>query len=111
MFFISSYADIEVHRTMIEDQVRTDAYHKAILQEPSFIKDKVVCDVGCGSGILSMFCAQAGAKKVYAIDASRIAKQAQKVISANGFDNVITGKLLLNLHFLQLLRNFLYFVI
>ena len=76
---------------MIEDQVRTDAYHKAIMQTPSLIKDKVVCDVGCGSGILSMFCAQAGAKKVFAIDASKIALQAKKVIAANGFDHIITG--------------------
>lgn len=89
--FLSSYADTEVHRTMIEDHVRTEAYHRAIGQEPSFIKGKVVCDVGCGSGILSMFCAQAGAKKVYAIDASQIAVQAKKVVAANGFDDIITG--------------------
>uniref|UniRef100_A0A2P2I0J6 Protein arginine N-methyltransferase 6 n=1 Tax=Hirondellea gigas TaxID=1518452 RepID=A0A2P2I0J6_9CRUS len=88
--YFDSYADTEVHRTMIEDHVRTDAYHKAIMQDPSFIKDKVICDVGCGSGILSMFCAQAGAKKVYAIDASKIATQAKKVIESNGFENIIT---------------------
>jgi len=88
--YFDSYSDIEVHRTMIEDQVRTDAYRKAIMSNPSFIKDKVVCDVGCGSGILSMFCAQAGAKKVYAIDASAIAKQAEIVIKSNGFQDIIT---------------------
>ena len=38
-----------------------------------------------------MFCAQAGAKKVFAIDASKIALQAKKVIAANGFDHIITG--------------------
>ena len=79
---------------MIEDQARTDTYLKAIKQDPSFIKDKVVCDVGCGSGILSMFCAQAGAKKVYAIDASKIVHLARKAIKENGFADIITGNMI-----------------
>lgn len=77
---------------MIEDQVRTDTYQKAIMQDPSFIKGKVICDVGCGSGILSLFCAQAGAKKVYAIEASQIAKLAKKSVVTNGFEDIITGE-------------------
>jgi type I protein arginine methyltransferase len=47
-------------------------------------------DVGAGSGILSLFAAQAGAKKVYAIEASRSAANARKLIAANNFDRVIT---------------------
>jgi protein arginine N-methyltransferase 1 len=48
-------------------------------------KDKVVLDVGCGTGILSMFAAKAGAKHVIGIDMSNIIDQAQKIIEANGF--------------------------
>lgn len=46
-------------------------------------------DVGCGSGILSLFAAQAGAKKVYAIEASNMAKHARTLIESNGFSHVI----------------------
>ena len=47
-------------------------------------------DVGCGSGILSLFAAQAGAKRVYAVEASSMAISARKLVKANGFDDIIT---------------------
>lgn len=46
-------------------------------------------DVGCGSGILSLFAAQAGAKKVYAVEASNMAVYARKLVKANGFEGII----------------------
>jgi len=53
-------------------------------------KDKTVLDVGCGTGILSMFCAKAGAKHVYAVDCSDIINQAKQIILDNHFDDKIT---------------------
>jgi type I protein arginine methyltransferase len=47
-------------------------------------------DVGCGTGILSMFSSQAGAKHVYAVDCSSIIEQAQQIIDINGFSDKIT---------------------
>jgi histone-arginine methyltransferase CARM1 len=42
---------------MLQDYVRTEKYKDAILNNPSDYKNKVVLDVGCGSGILSLFAA------------------------------------------------------
>uniref|UniRef100_H2YHG7 Protein arginine N-methyltransferase 6 n=1 Tax=Ciona savignyi TaxID=51511 RepID=H2YHG7_CIOSA len=82
--YFESYADITVHEEMLGDDVRTNTYKKAIFNCYQSFKDKVVLDVGAGTGILSCFCAQAGARKVYAIEASNIAEQAKKVVETNG---------------------------
>lgn len=68
--YFQAYAHVAVHEEMINDQVRTETYRAAIQQCQDLIQDKVVLDVGCGTGILSLFCA-----KVYAVDASEIALQ------------------------------------
>lgn len=45
---------------MLQDSQRTGTYRQAMLLNPEDFKDKVVLDVGCGTGILSIFAAQAG---------------------------------------------------
>uniref|UniRef100_M8BP42 Protein arginine N-methyltransferase domain-containing protein n=1 Tax=Aegilops tauschii TaxID=37682 RepID=M8BP42_AEGTA len=70
-------------------RVRTDAYREAIMLHQKFIEGKVVMDVGCGTGILSVFCARAGAKRVYAVDASEIATQASEIVKANNLADKI----------------------
>ena len=53
------YAEFEVHRTMIRDRVRTEAFQRAI---DSVVRPgDTVLDVGAGSGILSVFAARAAA--------------------------------------------------
>ncbi len=51
---------------MLADHNRMAAYHAAIMGNADAFKDKVVMDVGTGSGILAVWAAQAGAKRVYA---------------------------------------------
>lgn len=44
---------------MLKDTVRTRSYQNAIQGISHLIKGKIVLDVGCGTGILSLFAAQA----------------------------------------------------
>jgi len=87
--YFDSYADIAVHEEMLSDEVRTNAYKNAIYALADRIKNKVVLDVGAGTGILSVFCAKAGAKKVYAVEASNIAQEAKKVVKLNGVESQV----------------------
>jgi len=54
---------------MLKDKVRTETYMKSIVNNKHLFKDKVVLDVGCGTGILCLFAAKAGAKKVIGVRA------------------------------------------
>lgn len=47
-------------------------------------------DIGCGTGILSMFAAKAGAAQVYAIECSNIVDYARTIIEANKLSDTIT---------------------
>ncbi|KIK99375.1 hypothetical protein PAXRUDRAFT_822792 [Paxillus rubicundulus Ve08.2h10] len=95
-YYADSYAHFGIHEEMLKDTVRTGSYRAAIVNNGHLFKGKTVLDVGCGTGILSMFAAKAGASLVVGIDMSNIIDQAQNIIEANGFKDTITlvkGKL------------------
>jgi predicted RNA methylase len=50
---------------------------------------KIVLDVGTGSGILAIWAAQAGAKKVYAVEATKMAEHARRLVAGNGVENIV----------------------
>lgn len=79
-----------IHEEMLKDVVRTKTYQNVIYQNQFLFKDKIVLDVGAGTGILSLFCAKAGAQHVYAVECSDMADMAKEIVEANGFSNVIT---------------------
>lgn len=74
---------------MLKDTVRTDAYRDFIYGNKDLFRDKVVLDVGCGTGILSLFCAKAGAARVIAVDNSDIIDKARENVFDNGLGNKI----------------------
>ena len=75
---------------MLKDTVRTDGYRDFIYNNKHLFAGKVVLDVGCGTGILSMFCAKAGAKAVIAVDNSGIIYKAKENVVGNGLGDIIT---------------------
>ncbi|KAK9149456.1 hypothetical protein Scep_008213 [Stephania cephalantha] len=75
---------------MLKDAVRTKTYQNVIYQNTFLIKNKVVLDVGAGTGILSLFCAKAGAKHVYAVECSQMGDMAKEIVEANKLSHVIT---------------------
>lgn len=100
---------------MLKDEVRTKSYRSSIYGSKHLFKvhlavassltycaqGKVVLDVGCGTGILSLFAAHAGAKQVFGvrswrfvlrdshaqIDMSDIADKAKQIVKDNKFDH------------------------
>jgi len=80
------FASIRVHHNMVRDAVRVSAYRHAIAEN---VQGKSVVEIGCGSGIFSLFAAQSGARQVIAIEETEIAELAKEMITANGFEKVI----------------------
>lgn len=74
---------------MLKDTTRTLGYKNAIFNNRHLFKDKVVLDVGCGTGILSMFAAKAGAKLVIGVDMSNIIEQAKVIVKTNGLEDKV----------------------
>ena len=76
------------HAAMLEDRVRTSAF-LAALDEVVGPED-VVVDIGTGTGVLAVAAARAGARHVYAIEATPLAHEAREVVRANGLDDRVT---------------------
>uniref|UniRef100_A0A0B6XY59 type I protein arginine methyltransferase n=1 Tax=Arion vulgaris TaxID=1028688 RepID=A0A0B6XY59_9EUPU len=87
--YFSSYDDLSVHELMLKDRPRTLAYRKFFESNCHLVKDKVVMDVGAGTGILSLFAASAGARKVLAVEASSIASLCEEIVKENKLDHII----------------------
>ncbi|MEM1369228.1 MAG: 50S ribosomal protein L11 methyltransferase, partial [Cyanobacteria bacterium P01_H01_bin.15] len=75
------FAKSVIHRKMLNDKTRTGQYLAAIRSIVT-AADTVV-DLGSGTGVLAIAAAQAGAKRVYAIESSSIVGVAHQAVHAN----------------------------
>ena len=66
-------------RCGLQDKVRCESYRDFIFGNPEVFEDKIVLDIGCGTGILSLFAAKAGARHVISVDQSEIIYRAMDI--------------------------------
>ena len=83
-----TFGSAPVHIAMLNDVERTRRYLDAI--RDTVRPGDVVVDMGTGSGVMAVAAAKAGAARVYAIEATGIAKVARRIFEANGVANRIT---------------------
>ena len=79
---------LDYHVSMLRDTVRTNAFREAI--HATVVEGDVVVDIGCGTGILSLFACQAGARHVYAIDRGPVLDVARDLARRNGLADRIS---------------------
>ncbi|KAJ2554885.1 hypothetical protein IWW35_001026 [Coemansia sp. RSA 1878] len=87
--YFQYYSQLQHQQNMLQDYVRTSAYHTAITQNSAVFRNRVAMDVGAGSGILSFFAVQAGAQHVYAVEASAMAEKL-RVMAERAYKGRIT---------------------
>ena len=84
----SGFDAASIHIKMLNDRARTEGYLAGIKEVVR--PGDVVVDVGTGTGVLALAAARAGARHVYAIEASAIGRVAEAVFEANGLSDRIT---------------------
>eukprot|EP00244_Chara_vulgaris_P008433 TRINITY_DN3312_c0_g2_i2.p1 TRINITY_DN3312_c0_g2~~TRINITY_DN3312_c0_g2_i2.p1 ORF type:complete len:429 (-),score=61.18 TRINITY_DN3312_c0_g2_i2:460-1746(-) len=87
--YFCTYGFLYHQKEMLSDRVRMEAYHGAIFRNARHFRGKVILDVGTGSGILAVWAAQAGARKVYAVETTDMAHQARKVAEGNNVSHIV----------------------
>ncbi len=83
----SAYNSLGIHRWMLRDAIRNEAYRRALTQVVK--PGHVVLDMGAGTGILSIFAARAGARKVFAVERTDITAVARRIIASNHLEDRI----------------------
>mmetsp|Transcript_120706 Transcript_120706/g.341983 ORF Transcript_120706/g.341983 Transcript_120706/m.341983 type:complete len:389 (-) Transcript_120706:117-1283(-) len=85
-YYFNSYNHYGVHEDVLKDAVTTSAYQRAIKQNAHLFRGAVVLDVCAGLGLCSLLAAQAGAKRVIALESQpELVAMGSRVSVQNGF--------------------------
>ncbi|KAK1312225.1 Protein arginine N-methyltransferase PRMT10 [Acorus calamus] len=87
--YFCTYGFLYHQKEMLSDRVRMDAYYNSVFKNRHHFDGKTVLDVGTGSGILAIWCAKAGARRVYAVEATKMTEHARQLIKANRVENIV----------------------
>ena len=87
--YFCSYAELYHQKQMLMDHNRMRAYHDAIMLNRGMFENKVVLDVGTGSGVLAIWAAKAGAARVIAVEFTDMANHARALVEANDLSGVV----------------------
>jgi SAM-dependent methyltransferase len=79
-------SDVEQHLRYVNDDVRTEAYRRALAR--TIRKGDRVLDLGAGTGILGFLALEAGAGHVYSVDWSGMVALGREVATANRYTNI-----------------------
>ena len=78
----------DYHHSMLTDRKRVEAFLRAVVAAVQ--PGDVVVDVGSGTGLLALFAARAGARRVYAIESGPVIEIGREVAARNGLaDRVV----------------------
>lgn len=77
----------DFHDSMLGDERRTRGFLDAIVR--TVRAGDVVLDLGCGTGVLSLFACLAGAARVYAVEHESVINVARDIVSRSQFDQRI----------------------
>ncbi|MFC2162100.1 methyltransferase domain-containing protein [Candidatus Altiarchaeota archaeon] len=80
------WSRIDVHKTLLGDEIRLEVFRKAINEA---VKDgDAILDLGAGTGVLSFFAHDAGAKTVYALDSATVINIGRKAAQKMGVEGI-----------------------
>ncbi|KAL7293838.1 hypothetical protein TKK_0012895 [Trichogramma kaykai] len=90
--YFNTYSHFAIHHEMLTDKVRTESYRDALLMNSHIFNNCIMLDVGCGTGILSMFAAKSGCQKVISVDQSDIIYHAMDIVRENNLTKIVKLK-------------------